>query len=136
MKVTGIKRDDGEKDYSIQHNGTNYRAVKSGSLFVCNGVKGTLKNIKDSIASGSISCDELEGQPVQDCIGTWDCVHPCALLVMLTDPVAMTKGVTDSVYKETRRTLSNYGWMLDGVPDTIRADKEMRNFKERETGVL
>ncbi len=137
MKTTGKLRDDGSKDYSIHHNGTTYKAVRSGSLFLCNGMKGTLKQIKESIADGSLDNQKPEAQSVQQMQGTWDSVHPCALLVILTDPIAMTKGVSPAFYKEVKRTLNNYGWTVDGaIPDYIRADKEFRNFKEKETGEL
>lgn len=134
MKTTGKLRDDGSKDYSIHHNGTTYKAVRSGSLFLCNGMKGTLKEIKESIAAGSLDDQKPEPQAVQQMSGTWDSVHPCALLVLLTDPVSLTSGITDEVYKEVSRTLDNYGWKFDGVPDVERAEREMDRFKQTETG--
>ena len=134
MKVTGVKRDDGLKDYQISHGNKNYTAVRSGSLFVCNGIKGTLREIKDYISSSKETA-ELEPQPVQERAGTWDSVDPCALLVLLTDPVLMARGVPDAVYKEVSRTLCNYGWKTDdGFPDRRRADREMCNFRQKETG--
>lgn len=139
MKVKGIKRDDGKKDYQISHENKSYTAVRNGSLFLCNGMKGTLKEIKDYIAScptesGPSEEDELETQGVHQGYSTWDCVNPCALLVLLTDPMTVTRGVPDQVYKEVSRTLDNYGWKIDGQPDTSRADREMSRFKSIETG--
>lgn len=132
MKVTGIPRDDGAKDYSINHNGTNYKAVRSGSLFLCNGVTGTLREIKRSIIDGSLSIGETDPDPSEDIIGTWDCVHPCALLALITDALRSGEDIPDHVYREIAVTLDKYGWGQDISEDLVRADKEMRNFRERE----
>jgi hypothetical protein len=135
MKVTGIPRDDGAKDYSIKHNGTNYKAVRSGSLFLCNGMKGTLKEIKEHIASGSMTEDEPETESVQVLEpGLWDCVHPCALLVLITDALRSGEDVPDQVFREVSVTLDKYGWGRDISEDLIRADREMSNFTQREGG--
>jgi len=132
MKVKGIKRNDGKKDYRISHENKNYKAVKCGSLFLCNGMKGTLKEIKVHISNGSLDDDEPEPDPVQYMNGLWDCVHPCALLVLITDALRSGEDIPDQVFKEGAVTLDKYGWGRNAGEDLVRANKEMRNFTERE----
>ena len=134
MKVTGIPRDDGAKDYSIQHNGTNYKAVRCGSLFLCNGMKGTLKEIKVHISNGSLDDDEPEPDPVQYYRGLWDCVHPCALLVLITDALRSGEDVSDQIHREVAVTLDKYGWGRDRNEDLVNADRQFRRYTQREGG--
>ena len=133
MKVTGIPRDDGAKDYSIQHNGTNYKAVKCGSLFLCNGMKGTLKEIKVHIANGSLDDDEPErSRSIHE--RTVGLLFIPALLVLITDALRSGEDIPDQVFREVAVTLDKYGWGKNTSEDLVRANKEMRNFTEREGG--
>jgi hypothetical protein len=129
MKTTGILRDDGGKDYLISHNGEQHKATKSGSLFSCNGVTDTLRTIKQMIESGAMP-PTVDSQSVQvpdhePDLGTglWDCVHPCALLVLTVGE----RGIDDEMRKHFVSTLNNYGWLLEcGSPDYERA---MRDYQ-------
>ena len=129
MKVTGIARDDGGKDYLISHNDEQHKATKNGSLFSCNGVTDTLKAIKQMIELGEFP-QTVDSQPVQVTddepdlgVGLWDCVHPCALLVLTVGD----RGIDDEMRRHFISTLNNYGWLLEcGSPDYERA---MRDYQ-------
>lgn len=131
MKVTGLPRDDGGKDYLISHNNQEHKATRNGSLFYCNGVTDTLKAIKLMIELGELP-DAVDSQPVQPTenieVGLWDCVHPCALLVLTVGDRALD----DDMRKQFIRTLDSYGWMTEkGSPDYRRAMHEYNlNIKE------
>lgn len=57
---------------------------------------------------------------------TWDCVHPCALLVHLYQVGKMQGEGEDP---EIERTLHAWGWMdEDGKPDIERALREINRF--------
>ena len=56
----------------------------------------------------------------------WDCVHPCALLVL-----AYTQGLMQGAEEdgEFERTFHAWGWMDDdGRPDVKRAQREYDRF--------
>lgn len=130
MKVTGIPRDDGGKDYLISHNGQQHKATRNGSLFSCNGVTDTLKAIKQKIESGELASTEDSDQEQatedthQNDVGLWDCVHPCALLIKLwTEP--HIEFMPEGLVPEIVRTLDAYGYMLpEGGCDTQQANHD------------
>lgn len=124
MKVTGVQRRDGNKDYYITHEGKNYTAVRRDDRFTCNGVTATLREIKEQIKHGSIPSDDLPGYSgvieveIPEC-ETWACVHPCAHLVLCFD-------TPDTIPEEVMKTLDAWGWLDEsGKPDTKRADREL-----------
>ena len=150
MKVTGIPRDDGGKDYLISHNGEQHQATKTGSLFCCNGVTNTLRNIKKMIQGGELVTSQppinaiggaiqihdetkeirekfsdirkriQEDKPNID-VGLWDCVHPCALLVLTVHEL----NLPEDMRVKTMETLDNYGWLTEcGNPDHERATRD------------
>lgn len=116
---------------SFMHNGTKwfcitttcgeeYECEPDGQRWYCLGYCGTLKNIKAKICSGEIGLDyddeESEEVRLDEPVGTWDCVHPCALLI--TSGLQMTETMME--------TLDKYGWLDEnGAPDLRRANKEM-----------
>ena len=68
MKVKKQLRADGKKDYSITHEGKEYKAVRQESaLFSCNGVEGSLQSIKSKIRLGLIQ--ETEEPSTKDMTG-------------------------------------------------------------------
>lgn len=133
MKVTGIPTDDGGKDYVISHEGKQYQATRSGSLFCCNGTTDTLRNIKQMILDGKLgvrqpTTNTTEIEPDIG-VGLWDCVHPCALLALLVGDINLAEGMRVA----TMETLDNYGWLTEcGSPDHERAYRDYRlNAKEK-----
>ena len=111
--------------------GTKFYAEADGSQgYICNGVKyKSVKDIKAAIADGSISNEgDDEGDdeaPAEistaEGVDTWDCVHPCALLVVLQN--TFLQGCHE---KQVLKTLDNYGWLDEqGKPDIARAKREV-----------
>lgn len=125
MRVTGIPRDDGGKDYLISHNGQQHQATRNGSLFSCNGVTDTLRNIKKMIQGGELAARQpttntSDGEPNID-VGLWDCVHPCALLVLTVYELDLP----EDMRVKTMETLDNYGWLTEcGNLDHERATRD------------
>ena len=128
MKVTGIQRTDGDKDYYITHDGVSYTATKVGNQFECNGVTSTLRDIKSRIVAGTLegvdlgSNDEVVAlQLVSN--DTWSCVHPCALIALFM-----------SLDDEVKRTLDAWGWLDEnGEVDIERAHREWTRFSSKQT---
>lgn len=153
MKVTGIPRDDGGKDYLISHNGKQHKATRSGSLFCCNGFTGTLRGIKNRIQRGELAIggviqihDEtkeirekfedirkrIQEDDPSSGVGLWDCVHPCALLVRIMVDMHhefMPQGLD----AEIDRTLDAHGYLLsDGSYDIEQARRSYRHNMRQE----
>ena len=91
--------------------------------FKCNGVKyQSLKDIKAAVESwGAVEEAEVdEVSSTMDGHDTWDCIHPCALLIKWTK----------SHSPESLKTLSNYGWLdCIGRPDVARAEREIKRIE-------
>jgi hypothetical protein len=159
VKVTGVYRDDGGKDYLISHNGKQHKATKSGSLFSCNGVTDTLRNIKKMIQGGELVTSQppinaivgaiqihdetneirekfsdirkriQEDKPSSD-VGLWDCVNPCALIVKIMVE-CHTEFMPQGLEAEIDRTLDAHGYLLpDGSYDTEQANREYQTNME------
>lgn len=80
----------------------------------------TKKAFKDFVEEGGLE-PTGEGVPMLDGVDTWDCVHPCALLISY-----WLKGHPGYLYPEVKATLDSYGWLDEsGQPDFDRADKEI-----------
>jgi hypothetical protein len=113
MKVTGIKRDDGSKDYSIVHDGCEYFAQRKGQRFECRGMTGTMKEIKDAVEAGTLGgMDEGESsEPLSRSTGgVWDCVNPNALLVLALEKLDCTAMGADW-HRAVRESLDCAGYL-------------------------
>jgi len=121
IKHTRSFMHDGVKWFAITTTcGEQYECEPQGQRWYCEGHCDTLKNIKAKICSGEINLgyedEEFEEVRLDEPMGTWDCVHPCALLI------AYSVEMTDTVME----TLDKYGWLDEnGEPDIRRANKEM-----------
>ena len=123
-KTVGKPGIDGDrKDYAIHTTcGHKFYAKAIGSQsYECGGVNfDTLRAIKAHIEAGGFE-DGSSVQPMQDGPDTWDCVHPCALLIALQ---------SEAAGKLTIETLDNYGWLdVMGRPDVARAEREIERVK-------
>ncbi len=106
-------------DYIIHtRDGHKFYAKAIGSSgYECGGINfDTLRAVKVHVEAGGFT-DGSSVQPMQDGEDTWDCVHPCALMI--------TKLRTfDGPILET---LDNYGWLdVMGRPDVARAEREVK----------
>ncbi len=117
------------KDYAIHTTcGHKFYAKAIGSQgYECGGVNfDTLRAIKAHIEAGGFE-DGSSVQPSEtstaDGEDTWDCVHPCALLIQSINPKW-------PVPENCRETLGNYGWLdVMGRPDIARAEREIKRVK-------
>ena len=109
------------KDYVIHTAcGEEFYAKATGSQgYECGGQSfKSVKDVKVAITEGMFS--ETGDNPATETstaegIDTWDCVHPCAWLCLVTTGC-----------KETLETLDNYGWLNElGRPDITRAEREI-----------
>lgn len=136
LKTVGVEGEDG-KDFQIHVDEDGdlkvFHCYREGQKFTCLGVTDSIKNIKAGILSGEIA---FESEPdslsediakvaeagTTDCgIGTWDCIHPCALLIYAT--LHSTPG------EHIMYTLERYGWLNDeGWLDVDRAKREHERF--------
>ena len=122
---------DTRKDYVIRTKcGEEFYAKAVGSQgYECGGVSySSIKAIKAAIVAGDFDDEDTEPYAVSTAEGedTWDCVHPCALLI--------TKlRVFDGHILET---LGNYGWLdVMGRPDIARAEREIKRVEKLRIGV-
>ena len=113
------------KDYVIRTKcGEKYYAKAVGSQgYECGGVNfGSLKALKAAIVDGDFDEEATEASEVSTAEGadTWDCVHPCALLIT---KLRMFDG-------HIIETLGNYGWLdCMGRPDVARAEREIKRVE-------
>ncbi len=116
------------KDYVIHTTcGEKYYAKAVGSQgYECGGMSWTsLKVLKTHIEDGCFAEDDNEPAEASTADGadTWDCVHPCALLIQSIN----TKW---PVPENCMETLGNYGWLdVMGRPDIARAEREIKRVK-------
>ena len=119
------------KDYVIRTKcGVKFYAKAVGSQgYECGGVNfDTLRAIKAHIEAGGFE-DGSSVQPMQDGPDTWDCVHPCALLIFKMEYELV---IDDMEYQ----TLYNYGWLdVMGRPDLARAEREMKRVKNHKKAI-
>ncbi len=118
------------KDYVIRTKcGEKYYAKAVGSQgYECGGVNhGSLRALKAAIIAGEFAEEATEASEVSTADGadTWDCVHPCALLVIFQNTILQGR------YKLTViETLEAYGWLdCMGRPDIARAEREIKRVE-------
>ncbi len=115
--------------------GEKYHAKPVGSQsYECGGVNfKSIKALKAAIIAGDFAEDDTEatevgGVSTADGADTWDCVHPCALLII---HVSNNLPIPD-LYMET---LDNYGWLdCMGRPDATRAVREIERVENLKGG--
>ncbi len=101
-------------------------AVSQG--YECRGIKfKSIKALKAAIVAGDFAEEATEASEASTAEGadTWDCVHPCALLIT---KLRMFDG-------HTLETLGNYGWLdVMGRPDIARAEREIKRVDNLKGG--
>ncbi len=124
----------GLKDFEARYNKETYllKRVGTSSKFSLMGFTGTLKDIKAKIVEGYFdNMEEAESagedQPKS---GLFDCVHPAALLVLLSS------GDIDADDPEILRSLDAFGYAGKdgGSPDLEAASDEYSLWSKRSNG--
>ena len=132
MQVKGLPRPDGSKDYSIMHEGEEYTAIRNGSLFLCNGMTGTLREIKQSIQDGVISINQQEPDPCEGLSDSWACVPPATLVALMLSVSIKDEDI--NMFDECLRTLDCYGFIKEnGSVDKDEALRIYNKFKEKKS---
>jgi hypothetical protein len=88
----------------------------------------TLRSLKDAIEAGELNeADEPTESSTLDGADTWDCMHPCALLILMEETY---------FYLENKlETLDAYGWLdCMGRPDIARAERESKRVENLKKG--
>ena len=133
VKVKGVLDENGIKNFMITNTDTGevHVAMREGQFsFRVGEFVGTLKQCKQLVSASKVvhfadakpECDSGTTSPdAYGCerVGTWECVDPCALLILADS------GDPDSAHcKEIDRTLAAYGWITpDGHRDIESAKK-------------
>ena len=143
-KTVGVARSGSynRKGYDIHTDtGGVFKATPLGSQrYQCNGLSfKSLSAVKDSILKGALGekdgdAEEALEKSTLEGPDTWDCAHPCALLINSMD--RGPKGHSASSQRlcgMTRNTLDSYGWLNEeGKPDTERAEREFNRVRRIE----
>ena len=110
--------------------GEKYHAKPVNSQsYECGGINfQSLKALKAHIIDGGFATEATEASTL-DGADTWDCVHPCALLI------ALLKAKDYFSETITKETLDAYGWLdcLDR-PDIARAEREIKRVENLKKG--
>jgi len=126
LKIRGVLDENGVKNFMITNTetGETHIALRSGQKFEVGEFRGTLAQCKQLVAANAlIARSKFRWKPFGDAKpepeeknGTWDCVDPCALLIMLQAGVDVSPD-------EIKRTLDAHGWLTpDGLTDIVQAE--------------
>lgn len=131
MTVTGIARESGDKDYEIRYEGNTWVAVRHGQKFLCCGVVGTMKELKDAVRNGELSQEpEPEAKKVE-MDGIWDCVSPCALVALALEKMGPCPELGPDFQAIAKHTLDCHGWVTpDGKIDRESANRDWDRFAD------
>ena len=130
VKTKGVFDEEGIKNFAITNvdTGETFIALRTGSRFTIgdDGVSRTLSECKRLVANDAVvffADAEKATEGPED--GTWDCVDPNALLIMLQAGVEVSK-------EEINRTLDAHGWLTpDGLTDIEQADANYEKWRKR-----
>lgn len=140
--TTGIDRGDGTKDYRIQYDGNEWIARRRGQRFECGGMVGTIKEIKDAIASGELAAKSFAGVDDEESLEDgvvesaprkstmWDCVAPCALLVLAFEKLGPCPELGPDFQRAVRETLDCHGYL--GPQGELEHDTAVREWNRIE----
>jgi len=124
VKVKGVLDETGVKNFMITNTetGETHVAIRSGQKFEVGEFRGTLAQCKDLVgASKVVHFADAPPEPESN-HSTWDCVHPCALLILHA-------GSVDD--PEIKRTLDAFGWLLpDGKLDIEHAEENLEKWSK------
>jgi len=126
LKTKGVYSEDGVKNYMITTPSKDvYMAVRDGSGYTIgdDGVRRTLKACKEIVASDSVVffADAEKAPEDAGVDNTWQCVDPCALLILIS-----TSGAN---MPEIKRTCDAHGWLTpDGDFDVVAAKENLEKW--------
>lgn len=125
VKVKGVLDENGIKNFMITNTDTGevHVALRDGQKFILGEFRGTLAQCKQLVSvSEVVHFADAPPEPESN-HSTWDCVHPCALLILHA-------GSVDD--PEVKRTLDAFGWLLpDGKLDIEQAEENLEKWSKR-----
>ena len=130
VKTKGVFDEEGIKNFAITNvdTGETFIALRTGSRFTIgdDGVARTLSECKRLVANDAVvffaDATEPSGPPESD--GTWGCVDPCALLILIS--------TTGADMPEIKRTLDAHGWLLpNGEFDVEQAGENFKKWSKK-----
>ena len=133
VKVKGVADENGVTNFMITNTdtGETHVALRNGRLFEVGEFRGTLKQCKELVAASKVVHFADAPPEPESNHSSWDCVHPCALLIKLwTEPHIeyMPEGLTD----EISRTLDSFGWLdRDGMLDIDAAQDNYNKWSKK-----
>ena len=133
VKVKGVLDENGVKNFMITNKdtGETHVALRDGQKFLLGEFKGTLAQCKQLVSEDKVVHFADAPPEPESNHSSWDCVHPCALLIKLwTEPHIeyMPEGLTD----EISRTLDSFGWLdRDGMLDIDAAQDNYDKWRKR-----
>ena len=116
----------GEKDYRIiTVCGNEFYCQREGKKWTCRGQQfKNVKDIKQAILEDAFGDNQAPGaepaanvEPDSKTTPTWDCIDPCAHLVLLFELHDIKPA------GHHLDTLDKLGWLVDGKPDVARAKR-------------
>jgi len=132
VKVKGVLDENGVKNFMITNKdtGETHVALRDGQKFLLGEFKGTLAQCKQLVSEDKVvhfadRCTKVapDNEP-EDRQGTWDCVDPNALLILLQAGVSVGS-------EEIKRTLDAHGWLTpDGLTDVVQAESNFEKWSE------
>ena len=125
LKVKGVLDENGVKNFMITNKdtGETHVALRDGQKFLLGEFKGTLAQCKQLVSEDKVVHFADAPPEPESNHSSWDCVHPCALLILLAEG-----GVSR---KEIDRTLDAFGWMKpEGKRDIEGAAKNYEQWGE------
>lgn len=126
VKVKGVLDENGIKNFMLTNTDTGevHVAMRDGSKFEVGEFRGTLKQCKELVgASRVIHFADAPPEPESN-HSSWDCVHPCALLILLA-------AGGDVSTAEIDRTLNSFGWLRpDGEHDALGAKENYEKWSK------
>ena len=128
LSVRGIFDQDNIKNFEIKdkESGEIFMAVRSGQKFELGDFRGTLAECKQKVIDGYSEhfADATEAPEAPEVDGTWACVDPCALLIMMQAGVELSPC-------EIKRTLDAHGWLTpDGLADIEQAESNLEKWSK------
>ena len=123
MQVYGVNRCDGTKDYVIEHEGVQYLCTRQGQKFELHGRVGTMKSLKEYVATLGNEPEAPQETVVLDISREWK-TDPAALLAMLYEGMTVDR---DAIMD----TLDSWGYVTpDGDVDTVSARSTYKALHE------
>ena len=126
IKVKGVADENGVTNFMITNTdtGETHIALRNGRLFEVGEFRGTLKQCKELVAASKVVHFADAPPEPESNHSSWDCVHPCALLILIAE--------CDVDIKEIHRTLDAFGWITpEGKRDIKGAEENYEKWRKR-----